>query len=343
MKKALLSMMAIAVLASCAKEENNPAPVDNNEITVVSNTVSAMTKAPIKTGGFNGIAKVLASETTGNYSTLYTGRTEQNTYINFAGATIEKGFVESNGTTLAPAYYKDATSTVYLFGLYPSSWTLSESNYTCTFDGKTDVMFAPEIGVTKSTEVTGRTMTFNHLLTKLDVKAKLSEGTADSWGTITSMTLESAENKVAIANTSLPTNADTRTGFLYSGNANISFYVWETEGNYTETAISNAAMPENDTETNVAYTLCAPVNADGNTNPEYTLHIVTSKGGTHDVKINLLHSDNSSNFSGSTSGYQFTIVLDFQSSEITATATVADWKTGGETEATVDSGTQVQG
>ena len=342
MKKVLLSMMAIAVLASCAKEENNPAPVDNNEITVVSNTVSAMTKAPIKTGGLTGIARVLSTENTGNYSVLYDDRNQTNTYINFAGESTEKGFVTSDGSTPAAAYYKDATSTVYLFGLYPSTWALSGSNYECTFDGKTDVMFAPEIGVTKSTQTAQRLMTFNHLLTKLDVKAKLSEGTSESWGAITSMTLESAKNKVAIANTSLPTNADTRTGFLYSGNANISFYVWETGGNYTETAISNAAMPENDTEINVAYTLCAPVNADGNTNPEYTLHIVTSKGGTHDVKINL-QSDNSSNFSGSTSGYQFTIVLDFQSSEITATATVADWKTGGETEATVDSGTQVQG
>lgn len=342
MKKVLLSMMAVAALASCAKEEGNtPAPVDNNEITLVSNTVNAMTKAPVATGGLTGIAKVLASETSGNYSTLYAGRTEQNTYINFAGASTEKGFVENNGTTLAPAYYKDATSPVYLFGFYPSSWSLSSGSYTCTFDGKTDVMFAPEISVRKSTEVSGRTMTFQHLLTKLDVKAKLSEGTADSWGKITSITLEAADNQVAIANTALPTNADTRTGFNYSGSVSIPFYVWETGGNYTDNAISNADMPTNDTEINVAYTLCAPVDADGNTGSEYTLHIVTSNGGTHNVDINLLQSDNSTNFTGSTSGYQFTIILNFQSTEITATATVAEWKDGGETEATVSGDTQI--
>lgn len=341
MKKVLLSMMAVAALASCAKEEGNtPAPVDNNEITLVSNTVNAMTKAPVKDGGLTGLAKVLASETSGNYSTLYAGRTEQNTYINFAGASTEKGFVENNGTTLAPAYYKDATSPVYLFGFYPSTWIFSSNNYTCTFDGKTDVMFAPEISVTKSTEVSRRTMTFQHLLTKLDVKAKLSEGTADSWGKITSITLEAEKNQVAIANTALPTNADTRTGFNYSGSQSIPFYVWEAGGNYTDKAVSDAAMPTNDTEINVAYTLCAPVDADGNTGSEYTLHIVTSNGGTHNVDINLLQSDNSTNFTGSTSGYQFTIILNFQSTEITATATVAEWKDGGETEATVGGETQ---
>lgn len=342
MKKVLLSMMAVAALASCAKEEGNtPAPVDNNEITLVSNTVNAMTKAPIETSDLNGIARVLASETSGNYSTLYTGRDQTNTYINFAGASTEKGFVQSNGTTPAPAYYKDATSTVYLFGLYPSTWSLSSGNYTCTFDGKTDVMFAPEIGVTKSTEVAGRTMRFNHLLTKLNVQAKLSEGTADSWGTITSIILESANNQVAIANTALPTNATTRTDFNYSGSESIPFYVWETGGDYTDNAISNANMPTNDTEINVAYTLCAPVTADGNTGSEYTLHIVTSNGGTHDVNINLLQSDNSSNFTGSTSGYQFTIVLNFQSTEITATATVAPWSQGGEVAVPVGGDTQV--
>lgn len=340
MKKVILSMMAVAALASCSKDNETPAPTtDPNEITLVSNTVGVETKAPIEAGELTGIARVLASETQGNYSTLFTGRTQENTYINFVGTTTEKGFVESDGTTLAPAYYKDATSSVYLFGLYPKEWALSGSNYECTFDGKTDVMFAPEISVTKSTTKEDRNLTFKHLLTLLEVKAKLSEGTADSWGSITSISLQDAKNKVSIANSALPNQAAAITGFSYSGTAKIPFYVWEASGSYSETALSNATMPENDTKINLAYVLCAPVEADGATVEEYTLNIVTTKGGTHNVKINL-KDDKSANFNGSTSGYKFSIVLDFQSSEITATATVAAWGVGGETEAVVDVNTQ---
>ncbi len=333
MKKVLLSMMAVAALASCAKEEGNtPAPVDNNEITLVSNTVNAMTKASLS-GDFTGIARVLASANQTNFSTLYGSRDATNTYIKFDGTTSAKGFTNAAGDDPQPEYYQ-GNENVYLCGFYPNTWTIAGAYE--SIDGKTDVMFAPAITVNKSTEVAYRKLTFNHLLTKLDVQVKIENGEIDNWGTITSMTL-SSNTKISVDVASLPTAVSSITPANFSEPSTLNFY--STTG---DAQISNTALPEEATTqaTDFAYIMCAPVTADGTENAEYTLNIVTEKAGSYTVPLNLKNADNSTDFDKSTLGYQFKVLLTFESTEITATATIAPWNQGGQTEATVGSDTQ---
>ena len=52
------------------------------------------------------------------------------------------------------------------------------------------------------------------------------------------------------------------------------------------------------------------------------------------VDIDLKGENDTDAFTGNTAGYAFTVTLNFKATEIKATATVTDWKEGGET--TVD-------
>lgn len=324
-------MMAVAALASCSKDNETPAPTtDPNEITLVSNMVGVETKAPLS-GDLKAVARVLATSTsTTNFSALYGTRDADNTYINFDGTTTAKGFTNAAGNDEDPEYYQ-GDKTVYLCGFYPKDWTV-DGEFSA-IDGKTDVLFAPAIGVTKDTEIANRKLTFHHLLTKLNVKVKLENGSVDNWGKITSMTLTS-NTKVNLNVASLPTNVRDIAVSSFSESKTLNFYTINGDA-----AISSTALPEGaeTTATDFAYVMCAPVTADGE--DDYTLTIVTEKGGTHTVGVDLKKSDNSSAFTGSTLGYQFDIVLNFQSTEILATATVAEWNDGGQVEIDINAST----
>ena len=331
MKKVILSMMAVAALASCSKDNETPAPTtDPNEITLVSNMVGVETKAPLS-GELKAVARVLATSTsTTNFAALYGTRDGDNTYIKFNGTTTLEGFTDATGANEKPEFYQ-GDNEVFLCGFYPAAWTVNGEF--SAIDGKTDVLFAPAIRVTKNTEDANRKLTFHHLLTKLNVKVKLENGSVDNWGTIKSMTLTS-NTKVNLDVASLPTDVTTIPVSSFSESKALSFYTINEDA-----AISSTALPKGaeTAATDFAYVMCAPVTATGT--DDYILTIVTEKGGTHTVGVDLKDEDDSSAFTGSTLGYQFDIVLNFQSTEILATATVAPWNTGGQVEIDINAST----
>lgn len=340
MRKAFISLLALAALASCTQSDLLEPSTDNGKVEVklasaVTDIEVETTRTPI-TEVSSLASKVLLSKATGDYTTtnlLYGGT------MTFTAAGTATSFD-------TPQYYPADGSTVYLCGLYPATnWTMGSTASTTadyTFDGKTDVMAAAEKSSTKTDGQEGGTpkeLAFNHLLTNVIVKAvadtdggKVTAAKVQEvWGKIKTITLSEAggsttlKNKVTV-NLKAGT-APTATAFT-TGTAP-AFYKADGANTYTYTDNLFSAIDIPTATTAIAYSMIAPIMVDGTAGKsEFKLKITTEKETTaKELSIDLTKETGVT--TDDMQGRQCVITLSFKATEIKATASVTAWEKGG--------------
>lgn len=310
---------------------------------------------------------VWASTTSKKYpdGTLY-GNSEAD---NFEVAVhSEATFRSGEKQLLRYAIYPHNQQPVYFVGLHPQSaaWTTvaQENNVAqCTFTGKEDVMYAPEVsGTYVSTEdVASRVVTLHyyHLLTWLRLKVIAEdEEVVAAWGKIKRITVKS-KNSLTIDLTKAATQSvEGKTVFdetcvaFGATEADFPFYQKDSDTEYatTERLQTLPTIPYGEEATtenikkyaqDVAYALCAPVIAyyqvdDGSgtdtkvkTN-EYVITIDTENRTGVQINVDLKTGDGDGAwFEGSTMGKQFTVLLNFKIGNVIAVQTgltgIDDW------------------
>lgn len=245
-------------------------------------------------------------------------------------------------------YPKEGGNPVYFVGMHPQGWSGPEAGTSAsyTFDGKDDVMFAPHISGVYGGNTTGDkwpTFTFKHLLTWLRIEmAAESEAVRDAWGKVTKLTVKS-RNKVTVDlnreyGEKKHDGADATVNF--SVETNLNFYQTGTDNVFPQTGAYTLELPKQEGSEEifpeVAYVLCAPVNAteksvvEGVDAPtdEYILTVTTEKR-TVNLGIDLKSAENTL-FKKSTMGHQFTLRLRFKMGDnISVSAVAKDWVNGG--------------
>lgn len=337
MKKLLVSLLAVAAMASCSKSETESAaaPETNSdlvEILVKSTSRSIDTRAPFE-GTISGdnqlTARVIASATSANYSTPY-----KDGKMTFAdNGTTQVGFSDK-------AYYPVDGSTLYLCGLYPAdNWQNVTETAVYTFDGKTDIMAAAEVSSSKSEAQGGTypTLAFKHLLTKLVIKAKAEDDAAiKAWGKITEITLKQAGSSLPYNMATVTLAGGTAAKGAFSNTQEAFAFYTMTGETYNEDAFTGQAVDLTTDGAKVAYSLVAPVTATGT--GDFKLKIKTQRGmeavQENEVTVGLQKTEGGA-FEGDTQGKSFEITLTFKATEIQAKATVAAWEEGGSASADI--------
>lgn len=222
-------------------------------------------------------------------------------------------------------FYPSDDKLVYFVGLYPQTgWearatgSLTGGLADYTFDGKTDVMYAPEVSNRYTTAPTYPVLQFKHLLTWLRIKVCAENAaTATAWGEVQSIKIKSRNRLTMSFESQIITfNGDLVDMPAYTL-ADLPF-----EGQNTELYT---------TPIEVAYALVEPVTAvAGDDHNEYTLIVKTeNRSEPIEVPINLTAEDKS-DFAGSTAGHQFTITLKFANGDnIMTTVAVSPWENAG--------------
>ena len=323
MKKLILSLAAVAALASCATNENETPVLGNDdpvEIKVGYASLEATTKTPFE-GTISGtnklVAKVMASKVSGNYTTA---NLLTNGVIEFlTNETKAYGFN-------TPVYYPD-NNPVYLIGMYPTdefgSWTVDAMTATRKIDGKSDIMFATEQQTTKATNGEA-VLTFNHLLTKLDISIKADgEEDQEAWKgqSITKIELLKAGDATPSSQVAV-TIADGTTNFTTGTDAVTPCYTY-VNGEYKDAAYTTGTAVPTTTEQQIAYVICEPIDPDGTA--DYTLQL-TIGGQTYDVEVGCA---NHASLTSGTAGYEIDVLITFHGTAITAMAKVTPWADGG--------------
>lgn len=302
MKKNFLVLFAAVAMASCSSSDDVVTP-DNGEradikLTSTIYEVNA-TRAVMTSANTEFSARVLASETSGDYS----------------GIPLADGTIDFNGSTtvgFTPAVkYPDATSSVYLVGLFPATtWNKEDDKLEHAINGTADIMVTDEAPTTETEAVAGAypNLEFNHLLTKLDIKViSWSAAAAAAFGNVSSIIVDSPNGKVVFNPADMAISYE-------GGSAPITV-----DGSYPIALASEDPKHE----FNGGYAMVAPV--DEVTEDHYTLTIVTTDGGSITKPVTLKSSSNA-DFTGNTTGKSFTITLTFKSSkDVGVTGEIADW------------------
>lgn len=197
-----------------------------------------------------------------------------------------------------PQYYPTNGSTVYLKGYYPQG-TLSGN--TATFsetDGSNDVMITSEVSGSKATSAP-LSFTFNHLLTQLQFTFKAGAGFPTSGKNVTSISIKNQQTPASLnVNDGTVTYNPVGSGFTLTGTYAIS-------GDPGTTATVYPMVKSGTT------TVVLGIIADGVTYPDVTVTLTTETGKAHNI------------------------TLTFTPKEITATAIVTAWITGGTGSSTI--------
>lgn len=303
MKKAFISMLALAALASCSSEEIVNEPVDNNkpvEIKLTAGVLSVNTKAPI-TDGSTFLPAIVGWEGT---TTPTSGKPKWTTEPN---ADITAGTAKAITLRDKQYYNPDGTTHTYIRAYYPKG-TLDETTGVSTFtntDGSVDLMLTDNMldaGVKPAgvTNPTAKDLQFKHLLTQLNFTM---EGDA-------SLAANTIVRSVKVKNVQLPTGVNIFTGALTAAAAT----------DVSLQNIPNTAIPTDGTDASLGDAIMInPLNS-----TDLKMDIETNTGTFTDVPVTLDASDNGEG------GTSYGIVLTFKQKEISVTATVVAWtpKTG---------------
>lgn len=251
------------------------------------------------------------------------------------GKHIPTEFHSGSAQLINGAYYNQnyPDKEVYFAALHPQSgWAIQNANQaTVTFDGSDDVMFAPVVSGNYGNSTYPK-LRFHHLLTwlKIEVEAE-SEAVANAWGPLMTMNISS----LGTVSLNMDTDEFDPAGVVFSGNSSdvLPFYKTGKSEVFPDTAdgyMLTVAPKE------VAYVLCAPVNATERDpyndelvrTPEYYINIV-SRHRNVSIPIDLMEAE-SEYFTGSTMGTRFTLRLKFKmGNAVTVSAGITDWSTGG--------------
>ena len=359
MKKLIFSVLAVAAMASCSKSELVERPVVDGDVAIKLTsevlTVKQATKAPFEgiTATDSLVARVIASTVSGAFDPTGAAKWHDDT-ICFVNGSDTKAV----GYNPSRAYPTDGSS-VFLCGLYPASMTdwknfstsssgtpaVSKTTAEYTFDGKTDVMLAAQVETKKSevlaTPAVYKKLVFNHMLTKLVIRAKAkTEAAIKDFGGITEIVLTKAggldpyTTMVGTLDTGTANAADV--GVFKTPTTSFAFYTIDnttTPGTAAATdslfSAKNVVLTVVDgTKVTVApsigYSMVAPIIADGT--EDYELLVKTEKNTAgFPVKINLKDAAGNA-FTGSTQGKAFVVTILFESTPIEALGEVTDWE-----------------
>jgi len=333
MKKSFLVIMSAAILASCSETDLiERGQSGGSDVAIEASSVHKSVSGEVDSrapyvgtiSDSNPLtARVLTSKVTANYSSAN---------LHASGKMVFKGgssSYELPSVTVAQTKFPSSTDQLYICGLHPlDTWTVSGTTAAIALTGKEDVMSAPQQS-TSATLVKGGTvpsLQFSHLLTKLEVKLKAKTSAANgAWGDIQKVEILQAGGSALknVATVTLETGVSafsgTATSFTMCGMSETGGVASYTDVDFAGHTLTETAVP-------VAYTLVAPFTADGS--DDLKLRVTTQYLGTKEVNIDL------TTYSGYTAGYAFGITLTFnvEDETIEASATVIDWKTGGDVE-----------
>lgn len=228
-------------------------------------------------------------------------------------------------------YSKDQTN-IYFTGMHPEDgWTVTADGRTASYtsEGHEDVMYAHKDNGYYSTEASVfPIMVFHHLMTWLRFEIKAQDvDIAQTWGKIKEIQIH-AGNKVEIDLThefdNDNENENWKTYISHPGPVvELPLYAKGTDDVFPGAV--PYPIPYNSSE-EVAYVMCAPVNASAQ-ETDYLLDI-TTENRSATVSVNLKAAAGT-DFSGSTMGKQFTLLLTFKpGNNIAVSANVTDWKNG---------------
>ena len=343
MKKIYLPFLAAMALAGCTQNEvaDNTTNADNVELKLKSTAlaIDAGTRAPFEgnkgTVALPLVAKVLVKNESGDYTALYNTADDKITFTDDG----------QTGFATTPYYYPADGTNLHICGLYPyavtgtgsGKWSLTAMNAAFEFNGSHDVMAAAQVATTKAQAQAGTypTLAFAHLLTKLVIKVVASEDAAiTAWGNVTKIELVKAKGSApnSKATVTLATGSAARATFSTVLNP-FPFYAVTTSGTtYTNTAFTGQTLELTTDPVVVAYSLVAPVLADGGSAAgtadfELKVYTVNATAGVN-VPVGLL-TNASEAYAGETQGKAFEITLTFKSSGINAKASVTQWMLDG--------------
>lgn len=283
----------------------------------------------------------------------------------------EATFRGNENQLLRDAIYPHDGKSVYFVGLHPHSvnWqTVDPGNNVanCTFSGKEDVMYAPEVFGTYQKldddkvdwEKRVVSLHYYHLLTWLRLKIIAEdEEVVKAWGKINRITIASKNHlSIDLTQTAIQKidskNVLNESCVTFTGEeTTIPFYGKDTDSEYVSSStIPNIPLGQEATVENiqkyaqeVAYVLCAPVNAtyevdDGTgtdtkvKTAEYVITIDAENRTGVKINVDLKQADDTW-FTGSTMGKQFTVLLNFKIGNTIAVQTgltgISDWQHAG--------------
>ncbi|MDR3117954.1 MAG: fimbrillin family protein [Mediterranea sp.] len=333
MRKSYLIVLAATALVGCSKSEITI--VDSDNVKIAVNASEIATRAPFE--GTISIANQLKARVIADNMQNFVGESTANGTMTFNSIDAVSYDIETtDGTT-----YFSGASPVYLFGLYPEGWTyLNDGKANFTFTGKEDVMATNRIE-TRRTDVESsnyKTLDFQHLLTKLEVKLFASAAAINLFGNIKAIKLVgnisgggNVTNQIEVANNS-SAYTDPLVVASKGTTASLDFYglsldVLDDNKLYTDVAVSDYTLTT--IRDYVGYSMVAPVNATAAAN-EYFLAITTANKGIKYIGIDL-KAVGGSDFTGNTAGHSFLISIHFKSNnDIMVDVTVDDWDEQGE-------------
>lgn len=345
MKKYLFAILAAGVLVSCAKEN---VPAVTEEVTdeiVMSSGVDATTKAPVESDASDlptintnvwfvrSADQTAATIATSNWAsdegivTLKTG--------GYGSGLVPAQISTAGAVTFTPTqyYHSDPSYYSYMIGFAPytagvlTKAATQKAKATWTYDGKMDLLVADAVGANKAIkkDVTPANRNlkprFYHLLTWLDFKVVgATADAATNWGQVKSITIKNVNTKVEYTiepfAAALTPNAAT-----FSTNGNVSSYALSAAGVPSDAA--PAALALSSTAQNFSYALVEPGKA------AYDIDVVTSVDGADaNNKTTTVANFAFAGGASAKAGYRHVVTLTFNSSDITAVATIKKWEDG---------------
>ena len=259
-------------------------------------------------------------------------------------------FTNGKAQLLNDAVYPKTDGTkVYFVGMHPRGWTTTDGKLaTYTFDGSDDVMFAPHISGQYAENVDSENwpkFKFKHLLTWLRIEFVAdNEAVSTAWGKVKNITIKSKKTVEVNLNQEYPSEKkhnEQGASINFKTESDLAFYQTGTDNKFPSSEGYEVPGPLAGTGLSSyiqekAYVLCEPVYATDEEN-EYTVTITTEKR-TVNVGIDLMK-DAATKFTGTTMGYQFTVLLHFKmGGKISVSAVATDWVNGGMGTADVGSG-----
>lgn len=347
--------MVATALAGCSQGDGIAPELQGDDVIRLSSTMltaGASTRAPFvgTIGATNQLTALVPSATV---SASYETDLHAAGPMIFDGQTYT-GYDAQSVTTTEARFPNTFTGTeqLYLFGLYPYNkttpvWAIDTggATATATFNGSQDLMAAAQISITKDGvkdaiggKGTFEVLEFSHLLTKLEVNFKASAAAVADFGSIKSVELVSdATASAATLPTEVTYDPVTAAVDFTNGTnkvATLPFYSAIT-GTYTDTPYIGQLYRPTPTAELQAYCMAAPVMASPSPGKyEYYIRITTNgdaaPAATKIIPIDL-NDAGGAKFAQNTAGYAFNIIVNYSVDDILVTATVADWKVGGDT------------
>lgn len=330
MKQILISLLAVAALASCSKSEE-AAPVNDGVIRIFTGVENDGTKAIVNAASGMTEAAFVRKDAAVSPS------------ADFSGGTVYKGSVAASTGQVAfsgsaPSYDQVDDHNAWFVAYYPANELISNV-VTWPIDGHTDIMVTDLIWDAGKysaplTGASGAKLNFNHQLSQVEVVCKAESGAALSvvkaaWGQIAKIEFLAAPTTMTYTLTSAPTVAT-------SGSA-----AFEMLKSYDDADNAFAAIdiPANTNAAVNAVAMLAPVAPTADESFKLKVYTTGPAGGsTIEVEVPVVLSGAVSDtkpamVKGQT--HKVTLTFNADASNIAvSTSTIDDWQDG----ATGDSG-----